>query len=605
MSGPRSWLVGPEAAGERLDKFLTRHCPELGRQGARWLSEEGLVTVDGRRSPKARRLQPGELVEVRGQWGGAPSPEPHAPLRIVLERAELVVVDKPAGQATAPLAALESGSLAAALLGRYPEMSAVGYRAREPGLLHRLDTPTSGLVIAARSVPVFEALREALTHERLHKRYLAIVQDKGVPDAGVIARPLVPDPGSGRVRVAELGDAAARERVTRFVTLERRGPWALLEVTAPRAYRHQVRVHLASEGWPIAGDLDYGGPATAALPGRHALHASHVSWEGGEQVAAFSADSPLPDELRRFFETSELGEPGRERAPLASRVSVQNEPAPLHARALTPREFCSRVIPALAAREAENNLPFGIALRLAAAPAGSSTAALLSVESDAGVIVAAAVHTPPHELVVTRLPPGAASVIAEHLAALSWPVSGVSGPDDSGRELAECLAERAGGRAQLRMRQWVYALTSLSAVPLPAGAARRATQADHALVQRWFAEFIEEARLAHAPDPERWAQQALAGESVWFWEDDGPRALASQSRETPNGRGIGPVYTPPEGRRRGYASALVAELARQTLASGKRFACLFTDAANPTSNHIYESIGFVRICGFDAYALEL
>jgi len=593
VRAPRSWLVSDEAAGERLDKFLTQHCPELGRQGARWLSEQGLVTVDGRRAPKARRLQAGELVEVQGQWDGAPAPEPQAPLCIVLERADLVVVDKPAGQATAPLGGLEPGSLAGALLGRYPEMSAVGYRAREPGLLHRLDTPTSGLVIAARSTPVFEVLREALTQERLHKRYLAIVQDKAVPDAGVIARPLVPDPGSGRVRVAEPGEQRARERVTRFRTLERRGPWALLEVTAPRAYRHQVRVHLASEGWPIAGDRDYGGPATAALPGRHALHASHVSWAGGEQVRAFSVDSPLPDELRAFFETAELGpEPPHVRQ------------AALSARALSAAEFCSRVIPALAAQEAENNLPFGIALRLAAAPAGASTAALLSVESDAGVIVAAAVHTPPHELVVTRLPPGAASVIAEYFTALSWRVSGVSGPDDSGRELAECFAARSGGRARLRMRQWVYALTSLSPVPLPSGSARRATPADQELVQRWFAEFIEEVRLAYAPDPQRWAQQALEAGSVWFWEDEGPRAVASQSRETPNGRGIGPVYTPPEARRQGYASALVAELARQTLSSGKRFACLFTDAANPTSNHIYESIGFRRMCSFDAYTLE-
>jgi len=262
--------------------------------------------VDGRRAVKARRLKPGERVEVRGQWGGAPPPEPDAPLEIVLERADLVIVDKPAGQPTAPLGELGPGTLAGALLGRYPEMLSVGYRAREPGLLHRLDTPTSGLVIAARSAPVFEALRQALSRERLHKRYLAIVEDQAVPDAGVIERPLVPDAGSGRVRVAEPGEADARLRVTRFVTLERRGPWALLEVTAPRAYRHQVRVHLASQGWPIAGDRDYGGSSAAALPSRHALHASHVSWAGDEQVAAFSADSPLPDDLRAFFDAAEL-----------------------------------------------------------------------------------------------------------------------------------------------------------------------------------------------------------------------------------------------------------------------------------------------------------
>lgn len=296
--------VPAAAEGERLDKFLVQQRPELGRQGARWLTEQGLVRVNGSRAVKARPLRTGERVEVFGEWGTAPSPEPDAPLEVVLERPDLVVVDKPAGQPSAPLGALVAGTLAGALLGRYPEMAQVGYRAREPGLLHRLDTRTSGLLIAARTPAAFTVLRAALRGEQLHKRYLAIVEGLGLPDFMEVDLPLAPDPsGSGQVMVADDDDApGARPCFSELRVVERRGRWALVEVTASRAYRHQVRVHLACSGWPIAGDLDYGGSVSGALQGRHALHASHVGWEGNEQVPAFQVESALPAELRALLD---------------------------------------------------------------------------------------------------------------------------------------------------------------------------------------------------------------------------------------------------------------------------------------------------------------
>jgi len=300
----RVYLVPAAAQGERLDKFLVQQRPELGRQGARWLSEQGLVRVNGARAVKSRRLRAGERVEVFGDWSGAPPPEPQAQLCVVLERADLVVVDKPAGQPSAPLAAVTAGTLAGALLGRYPEMAAVGHRSREPGLLHRLDTRTSGLILAARTPLAFEALRAALNGEQLHKRYLAIVADVALPDATQLEQLLAPHPsGSGRVVVAESADMAGARRCRSLVrTLERHGRWALVEVTASRAYRHQVRVQLAAAGWPIAGDREYGGSVATVLEQRHALHASHLGWQGDERVSPFAADSPLPGELREFLE---------------------------------------------------------------------------------------------------------------------------------------------------------------------------------------------------------------------------------------------------------------------------------------------------------------
>jgi 23S rRNA pseudouridine1911/1915/1917 synthase len=115
--------------------------------------------------------------------------------------------------------------------------------------------------------------------------------------------PLAPHPsGSGQVIVADDDDTpGARPCFSELRVVERQGRWALVEVTASRAYRHQVRVHLACSGWPIAGDLDYGGSLANVLPGRHALHASYVAWSGNDVVPAFEAESPLPAELRALL----------------------------------------------------------------------------------------------------------------------------------------------------------------------------------------------------------------------------------------------------------------------------------------------------------------
>jgi predicted GNAT family acetyltransferase len=132
---------------------------------------------------------------------------------------------------------------------------------------------------------------------------------------------------------------------------------------------------------------------------------------------------------------------------------------------------------------------------------------------------------------------------------------------------------------------------------------RRASPTDIELVGSWYAGFVQEMNLPHPASPREWASAMVAAGSAFLWVDGTARSLACLSRETPNGRAIGPVYTPPATRRQGYATSLVAGLARQALAGGKRFVCLFTDADNPTSNRIYESIGFRFVCRYDAHRL--
>jgi 23S rRNA pseudouridine1911/1915/1917 synthase len=294
-----SFVVAEDEAGLRVDQLVVRHMGELGRRGVAELFRLGLVRADGRVAKKGDRASAGRTVSVVRGDATPIRPEAEAPLEVRLEREDLVVVRKPAGQPTAPIRLGESGTLAGALLGRYPELLGIGHQSREPGLLHRLDTQTSGLLVAARTVAVFEHLWRALSEGRIEKRYLAVVENRDLGDSGVVESSLAPDPSDPR-RVAVVSRALSergRPSITAWRRVRVAGRFALLEATAPHAYRHQVRVHLASIGHPIAGDSLYGGAPAEELGARHALHASYVAWAGDERVPAFAVEDPLPGEL--------------------------------------------------------------------------------------------------------------------------------------------------------------------------------------------------------------------------------------------------------------------------------------------------------------------
>jgi 23S rRNA pseudouridine1911/1915/1917 synthase len=293
-----SFQVAEGEDGERLDRLVTLHT-KVGRRRVAELFQRGAVRVRGRVVKKSVIARNGDEVTVR--LGPLILPEPLLPLDVRLETTHVVVANKPAGQPTAPARDGDAGTLAGAFLARYPEMAGVGYRAREPGLLHRLDTGTSGLVVAARSARVFTLLRRGLGEGRIEKHYLAVVLASGLPESGTITARLEPDRRDARrvVVIDEPRDTAA-PRVTHHRTLRVEGSWALVEVLARHAYRHQVRVHLASIGHPIAGDALYGGPLAPLPEGRHALHASYVAWAGEADVPAFAVDCPLPEDFAAF-----------------------------------------------------------------------------------------------------------------------------------------------------------------------------------------------------------------------------------------------------------------------------------------------------------------
>lgn len=289
--------MGEDDAGRRLDVTLARRIPELSRDRARALIEDGSVRVGGRLVRKGYRVAAGDQVTLE-TWPARVDfhalPDPGLALHVILETDAYVVVDKAAGVPSHPLKQAELGTVANALVARYPEMRGVGYHKREPGILHRLDIDTSGVMLAARNQETFEALRAQLRSGRIEKRYLARCHGT-VPAPIVIDTPIANDPRDRR-RVRACTNARESKRLsaqparTEVLSSTPAEHGSLVEVRANHARRHQIRAHLASIGHPLLGDLLYGGSRLTKLD-RHLLHALSISFadpQTGAQVIARS-----------------------------------------------------------------------------------------------------------------------------------------------------------------------------------------------------------------------------------------------------------------------------------------------------------------------------
>ena len=267
------------------------------------------------------------------------------------------------------------------------------------------------------------------------------------------------------------------------------------------------------------------------------------------------------------------------------------------------REFVERVVPFLAPREVEFNLLIGLAARYAALDEVPSDSVWLALE-DEGQLVGAALRTPPHYVTVSELPPGGARAVAEFFLELGAVPDGASGPDEHGRDVLVALQERLGGRIALRSGELIYSLESVNDVPTPPGSARLATADDLELLTGHVDAFFREVALPYQVDPAALAERYVATGTALLWDDGGVRALACEARKTTTGVAIAPVYTVPSSRRRGYGTAVTAELSRRLLGAGNRFVCLFAEQKNPTANHVYQTIGFRRVRDFNVWSLS-
>ncbi len=310
MAGRASLPVPASAAGTRADRFVA-DASGLTRSHVQRLIAEGRLTLDGR-ALKANAPLPGGVVLVLD----VPEPRPAAitpeaiPLHVVYEDDDLLIVDKPAGLVTHPAPGHAGGTLVNALLGRpgaaYGGIAGVA----RPGIVHRLDRATSGLLMVAKHDRAQAALMAQLKARRIKKSYLALVAGAVPATSGRIEAPIGRDPRH-RTRMAVL--PAGRPAVTGYRVRERLPGWTLLEVDLVTGRTHQIRVHLAALGHPVAGDPVYAtGKARQGPPGleRLFLHAWRLELTAPSDGRLLRVTAPLPAELEGVLEALRSNEPG-------------------------------------------------------------------------------------------------------------------------------------------------------------------------------------------------------------------------------------------------------------------------------------------------------
>jgi 23S rRNA pseudouridine1911/1915/1917 synthase len=288
--------VPSEAAGLRLDRFLAG-LPEVGsRAAAERLLAASSVLVDGAAAEKSARLAGGEEVELERPDSRTRSVlEPQdVGLRVVYEDEHLLVVDKPAGVVVHPSAGHETGTLVHGVL----TLGAAGGEAERPGIVHRLDRDTSGLLVVARSEEAHERLKRLVQRRQLERTYLALVRGRPRSRAGRIEAPIGRDRREPTRQ--SLDTDRPRDAVTHFELVEQLDEYALLRVRLETGRTHQIRVHLAAIGLPVVGDPAYGVPEPAL--GRQFLHATRLAFTHPFTGEPVEAESPLPPELGRYLE---------------------------------------------------------------------------------------------------------------------------------------------------------------------------------------------------------------------------------------------------------------------------------------------------------------
>ena len=295
----RSILV--ESGESRLDQYLAGLGLGLTRSRLRQLIDSGDVLVNGAAVKPAHRVRPGDRVVV-----SVPPPRPAVavaqdiPLTVIYQDADLVVIDKPAGLAAHPGPGHPDRTLVNGLLALCPDIQGIGGEIR-PGIVHRLDKDTSGLMMAAKNQEAHNRLSRQIKDREVEKGYLALVEGLPAPPSGVIDAPIGRDP---RRRTRMAVTAEGRESRTGYQLLERAGAWSLLELQLHTGRTHQARVHLSWLGHPIMGDAVYG-KRSPLLP-RHFLHAHRLAFAHPITGEPLDLHSPLPADLAAALDAARL-----------------------------------------------------------------------------------------------------------------------------------------------------------------------------------------------------------------------------------------------------------------------------------------------------------
>ncbi len=288
--------------GERLDKYLVTVLPELSRSRLQGLIQDGFVTVDGRIAQKSGLpLDSGQTINLR-----VPPPEPShllaedIPIKVIFENEDVMVLDKPAGMVVHPAVGHAQGTLINAALALAPEIEGVGGE-RRPGMVHRLDKDTSGIILMAKNDQAQQWLQDQFRLRKVNKLYWALVDGHPPTPEGRIEAPIGRDP-SHRKRMAIVSLNKGRSAVTIYRSLEHFPAHELIEAHPITGRTHQIRIHLAFIGCPVAGDSLYGRQHSTIPISRFFLHAYHltVTLPGEKDPRTFEA--PLPPDLKSVLE---------------------------------------------------------------------------------------------------------------------------------------------------------------------------------------------------------------------------------------------------------------------------------------------------------------
>jgi 23S rRNA pseudouridine1911/1915/1917 synthase len=341
-AAPTVFNASEEDTGVRLDHFLVARIPDVSRVRVQHLVEQGKVLVNERPAKASLKLKGSEVIEIIGAVEAAPLKAfaEDIPLTVVFEDKEIAVVNKPAGMVVhASSGSAEDprnrGTLVNALLFRFNKLSDMGGELR-PGIVHRLDKDTSGLIVVAKNDVAHRKLVDQFSSRQVHKTYLALVHNWPKTDEGTVNDPIGRDPHN-RTRMSVAG-IDPRTAVSHYKVIERLltpyGRFALAEVRIETGRTHQIRVHMGSIGHPIVGDTLYGAPqillpntlsrerqgtaissrteakkarahgesaATLSLP-RNFLHAAHLNFTHPKTGKAVEFSAPLPEDLQSFLE---------------------------------------------------------------------------------------------------------------------------------------------------------------------------------------------------------------------------------------------------------------------------------------------------------------
>lgn len=296
FAGPPVTLeVDPVHAGERLDRYVANCISDLSRSYARQLIDAGLVRLNAQAAKPSQAVQPGDIVSVQ-----RPPPQPTdlvaeaIPLTVVYEDADIAVIDKPAGLVVHPAPGHASGTLVNALLARYPQIQLNGHT--RPGIVHRLDQDTSGLMVVALNERAMQYLTEQQRERSMLKAYLAVVEGRLKEWAGTIDAPVARHPVDRKRQAVVAGGRPAR---THYQVSEQLGDYTLVEARLETGRTHQIRVHFAHIGRPVLGDPLYGPRKPRATFGlqRQFLHACRLGLRLPADQSWREFTAPLPADL--------------------------------------------------------------------------------------------------------------------------------------------------------------------------------------------------------------------------------------------------------------------------------------------------------------------